>query len=116
MDLRFALGSLVEMPEVPVRRWEFGYMQLKINGKDLASGFFLVLVAVVGLYLNQEHSLGSARRMGPGYMPMMVFYIQAGLGSLVILSSLFSGPDPLEKWTGMDVGSLVGGTVAGGTI
>lgn len=88
-------------------------MQLKINGKDLASGIFLVLVAVVGLYLNQDHSLGSARRMGPGYMPMMVFYIQAGLGALVVLASLFSGPDPLEKWTGMDVGSLVGGIVAG---
>ncbi|MDB5412420.1 MAG: hypothetical protein JWR10_755 [Rubritepida sp.] len=88
-------------------------MQLKINGKDLASGVFLVAVAVVGLYLNQDHSLGSARRMGPGYMPMMVFWLQVGLGALVIFFSLLSGPDPLEKWTGMDVGTLVGGLVAG---
>lgn len=88
-------------------------MQVKINAKDLASGIFLVLVALVGLYLNQDHSLGSARRMGPGYMPMMVFYIQAGLGALVIFFSLFSGPDPLEKWTGMDAGALVLGIAAG---
>lgn len=88
-------------------------MQVKINAKDLASGIFLVLVALVGLYLNQDHSLGTARRMGPGYMPMMVFYIQAGLGALVIFFSLFSGPDPLEKWTGMDVGALVLGIAAG---
>lgn len=88
-------------------------MQLKINAKDLASGIFLVLVALVGLYLNQDHSLGTARRMGPGYMPMMVFYLQAGLGALVIFASLFSGPDPMEKWTGMDVGALVLGIAAG---
>jgi hypothetical protein len=88
-------------------------MQLKINAKDLASGLFLVLVALVGLYLNQDHSLGTARRMGPGYMPMMVFYIQAGLGALVIFFSLFSGPDPLEKWTKMDWGSLALGIAAG---
>lgn len=88
-------------------------MQLKINAKDLASGIFLVLVALIGLYLNQDHNMGSARRMGPGYMPAMVFYIQAGLGGLVILAALFSGPDPLEKWTGMDVGSMVLGMVVG---
>jgi hypothetical protein len=88
-------------------------MQMKINAKDLASGIFLVLVALVGLYLNQDHSLGSARRMGPGYMPMMVFYIQAALGALVIFFSLFSGPDPLEKWTKLDWGSLALGIAAG---
>ncbi len=88
-------------------------MQLKINAKDLASGIFLMLVALVGLYLNQDHSLGSARRMGPGYMPMMVFYIQGGLAALVIFFSLFSGPDPLAKWTGMDAGALVLGIAAG---
>ena len=60
-------------------------MQLRINTKDVASGVFLVLVALVGLYLNQDHSLGTARRMGPGYMPMLVFWLQAGLGAAVIL-------------------------------
>jgi hypothetical protein len=88
-------------------------MQMKINAKDLASGIFLLLVALVGLYLNQDHSLGSARRMGPGYMPMMVFYLQGGLAALVIFFSLFNGPDPLEKWAGIDVGALVLGIAAG---
>ena len=88
-------------------------MKLNINIKDLASGIFLLLMAVIGLYLNQEHNLGSARRMGPGYMPAMTFYILGGLGTWVLLASLFSGPDPLEKWTGVDVGSLVAGIVVG---
>lgn len=88
-------------------------MQLKINTKDVVSGVFLIAVALVGLYLNQDHSLGTARRMGPGYMPMMVFWILAGLGALTVLLGLNSGPDPLEKWTGLDVGSLALGVVVG---
>ncbi len=81
-------------------------MQLKVNAKDVISGVFLILVALVGLYLNQDHSLGSARRMGPGYMPMMVFWIQAALGALTILIGLTNGPDPMERWSGLDIGSF----------
>jgi hypothetical protein len=71
---------------------------MKINAKDVWSGILLIVVAVVGLYLNQDHTLGSARRMGPGYMPMMVFWIQMGLGAIVLVMGLFNGPDPLERW------------------
>ena len=88
-------------------------MQLKINTKDVVSGVFLILVALVGLYLNQDHNLGSARRMGPGYMPMLVFWIQIGLGAIVVLMALFNGPDPLEKWTGVDIGALAAACAVG---
>lgn len=88
-------------------------MKLKLNGKDMASGILLIVIALAGLYLNMDHSLGSARRMGPGYMPMLVFWIQAGLGLAVCFIALASGPDPLERWTGMDIGTLIGGIVAG---
>jgi hypothetical protein len=86
---------------------------MKVNAKDVAAGVFLVLLAAVGLWLNQEHALGSARRMGPGYMPMLVFWIQVGLGLLVLGTGLFNGPDPLEKWTGIEIGTLLLGIVAG---
>ncbi|MFC7541522.1 hypothetical protein ACFQU2_21545 [Siccirubricoccus deserti] len=54
---------------------------------------------MVGLWLNLDHNLGSARRMGPGYMPMLVFWTLLGLAGLVLLAAFFSGPDPLQKWT-----------------
>lgn len=88
-------------------------MQLRLNAKDLAAGILLLLFALVGLYLNQDHSLGSARRMGPGYMPMMTFYLLGGLATWTILVSVFSGPDPFAKWTSLDWSSLLGGIVAG---
>lgn len=76
---------------------------MKLNTKDLIGGGMLVLIAVIGIWLNQDHTLGTARRMGPGYMPMLTFWLLAGLGALVVVLGLFSGPDPLAKWTKLEV-------------
>jgi len=86
---------------------------MKLSAKDIASGLFLILIAAIGLWLNEDHALGTARRMGPGYMPMLVFWLQIALGALVILVGLGSGPDPLERWTGLEIGSLVLAIIAG---
>ncbi|PZW48441.1 tripartite tricarboxylate transporter TctB family protein [Humitalea rosea] len=71
---------------------------MKINAKDAVSACILILLALVGLWLNQEHNLGTARRMGPGYMPMLTFVILLVIGVIVLGLSMFSGPDPLESW------------------
>jgi hypothetical protein len=86
---------------------------MKINQKDIASGILLVLVAAVGIYLNMDHNLGSARRMGPGYMPLLVFMIQAAIGTVVLLIGLFNGPDPLEEWLGIDSKALAAAVFGG---
>ncbi|MBO1074743.1 hypothetical protein [Roseomonas marmotae] len=79
---------------------------MKINAKDLASGIFLLVLAAVGLWLNTDHTLGSARRMGPGYMPMLVFGLEFILGAIVLVVAFFGGTDPLEKWTKLDFVTL----------
>lgn len=79
---------------------------MKVNAKDFASGLLLLSLAAIGLWLNTEHTLGSARRMGPGYMPMLTFWLQFGLGAIVLGISLFSGSDPLERWTKVDFVTL----------
>lgn len=76
---------------------------MKLNTKDLIAGGIFILVAAIGLWLNLDHTLGSARRMGPGYMPMLAFWIMGGIGIFVVITGLFSGPDPLEDWTRMEV-------------
>jgi len=86
---------------------------MKLNAKDIASGLVLLIVAVAGLWLNQDHSLGSARRMGPGYMPMLVFWLQIGIALLVLVIAVNNGPDPLERWSGLEASSIAGGIVAG---
>ncbi len=71
---------------------------MKINAKDMVSAVFLIALAVIGLWLNQAHNLGTPRRMGPGYMPMLTFYLLLGISCFVLATSFFSGPDPLERW------------------
>ena len=87
---------------------------MKLNEKDVASGLFFILLALAGLYINgglagfglEQHPLGNARRMGPGYMPMLTFWVLMGLGALVLLTGFFSGPDGLQRWTGVESGTL----------
>ena len=86
---------------------------MKINEKDLMSGLFLMLIAAVGLYLNMDHTMGSARRMGPGYMPWMVFWLQIGLGAGAVLIGLFGDGDKLARWTGKETLSFIIGIAAG---
>jgi hypothetical protein len=85
---------------------------MKPNTKDLLSGGIFILLAAIGLWLNLDHTLGSARRMGPGYMPMLAFMVLGGLGIAVVLTGLFSGPDPLAKWTRLEVLAVPIGIVA----
>ncbi len=86
---------------------------MKLNTKDLLSAGLFIAFAVVGLWLNQDHNLGTARRMGPGYMPMLTFWLLIGLGSFVLVSGLFNGPDPLTKWSSAEIGFLIAGGVVG---
>ena len=86
---------------------------MKLNAKDIISGGLLVALAAIGLWLNLDHTLGSARRMGPGYMPMLVFWLLLGLGAIVVLLGFGNGPDPLERWTKLEVVTTILGAAAG---
>ncbi|MDO9503088.1 tripartite tricarboxylate transporter TctB family protein [Falsiroseomonas sp.] len=71
---------------------------MKINQKDLLAGLILMAFAVAGLWLNMDHTLGNARRMGPGYMPMLAFGLLLALSIAVVALSTISGPEKLERW------------------
>ncbi len=94
---------------------------MKIGVKDLWAGGILIFLALVGLLINgglfglglDAHPLGTARRMGPGYMPMLVFWLQLGLGCLVVFNAFSNGPDPMERWTKLDLTTLAISVSAG---
>ena len=93
---------------------------MKISQKDLWAGGLLMFLAFVGLWINggflglglEQHTLGSARRMGPGYMPMLVLWLQMALGALVFVLGLRGGPDDLESWKKLDFVTLAVGVAA----
>jgi hypothetical protein len=83
-----------------------------LNGKAIAAGLILLAFAIVGFWINaQDHAIGTARRMGPGYMPMLAFGILGFLAAVTIVTGLFSGPDALERWSRNELLSVFGGIV-----
>lgn len=86
---------------------------MKLNTKDLVAAAVLIGFAVAGLWLNLDHSMGTARRMGPGYMPWLGFMVLLGLGIAVFVIGLFNGPDPIGMWTAPEIGFLFAGAAAG---
>jgi len=86
---------------------------MKLNTKDIVAGAILLGIALVGLWLNTDHNMGSARRMGPGYMPFLALAILGGLGAATVIFALFSGPNPLDRWTSQEIMLLIAGAVVG---
>lgn len=82
-------------------------MNSRMNAKDIASGVMLIAIAALGLYFNLDHPMGTARRMGPGYMPAMTFWILGGLGAVVLIIGLRNGPDALERWAWRELGLIL---------
>ncbi|MCX7932258.1 MAG: hypothetical protein N2588_06890 [Rhodovarius sp.] len=86
---------------------------MKINQKDLVAGAFFILMAVIGLWLNLEHNMGTARRMGPGYMPWLTFWALIILAFLVIVNAFTGEAEKLTRWTGQEIWSVIAGVAVG---
>jgi hypothetical protein len=83
---------------------------VRLNAKDLASALLLISFAIVGFWINAEdHAIGTARRMGPGYMPMLAFGILGALAAATFLLGLFNGPDALQRWTRAEMLAVLAG-------
>ncbi|MCC7282502.1 MAG: hypothetical protein IT556_08980 [Acetobacteraceae bacterium] len=88
-------------------------MKLKPNSQDLFAGAILLGLALIGLWLNEDHALGSARRMGPGYMPMLSFWLLGIIGAGVLATAMVSGPREVgnDAWREILVSLVSGGAL-----
>lgn len=65
---------------------------------DLVAGLFFTAVAALGLWLLRDVRLGTAMRMGPGFLPTAVCYGLLVLGLIMVGRSFFTAGAPLERW------------------
>lgn len=65
--------------------------------KDFLSGLMFVGFGAVTLYYGQKLAVGTAVRMGPGYVPRMLSLILLGLGALICVLALINGSEEVEK-------------------
>src|SRR6267142_6905075 len=56
--------------------------------KNVLAGLMFMAVAVLGLWLSRNYPVGTALRMGTGYVPRLLCWILMGLGAIVLVQGL----------------------------
>ena len=60
--------------------------------KNVLAGLLFMGVAILGLYLSRDYPIGTALRMGTGYVPRLLCWILLALGACVLLQGLRESP------------------------
>jgi putative tricarboxylic transport membrane protein len=68
--------------------------------KDVLAGLLFIGVAVLGLWLSRSYPIGTALRMGTGYVPRLLCWILLGLGGLVLVQGLREAQGPRSVASG----------------
>jgi putative tricarboxylic transport membrane protein len=58
--------------------------------KDVLAGLLFMTVAFVGLWVSRDYQIGTALRMGTGYVPRLLCWTLLGLGALVLLQGAWT--------------------------
>jgi putative tricarboxylic transport membrane protein len=56
--------------------------------KDVLAGLLFIAIAALGLWLSRNYPIGTAVRMGTGYMPRLLCWVLMGLGLAVLAQGL----------------------------
>lgn len=60
--------------------------------KDVLAGLLFIGVALLGLYISRDYPIGTALRMGTGYVPRLLCWTLLGLGVVVLVLGLREAP------------------------
>src|ERR1043165_2946919 len=55
---------------------------------DVLSGLLFIVIAALGLWISRNYPVGTALRMGTGYVPRLLCWALLGLGVIVLVQGL----------------------------
>jgi hypothetical protein len=64
---------------------------------DVLSGLLFIVIAAFGLWASRNYPVGTALRMGTGYMPRLLCWLLLGLGTIVLVQGLRQQAVPLRS-------------------
>ena len=64
---------------------------------DVLSGLLFIAIAAFGLWASRNYPVGTALRMGTGYMPRLLCWVLLGLGVIVLAQGLRQEAAPLRS-------------------
>jgi hypothetical protein len=70
------------------------------RNKDFLSGCLLIAVGLFFAYVGRSYTFGTPRHMGPGFMPVCLAFLLAGLGAILAIRSLGQSGDRFEHFVG----------------
>ena len=73
--------------------------------KDVLAGLLFIVVAVLGLWISRDYPIGTALRMGTGYVPRLLCWLLLGLGAIVLVQGL-RGAQGARSLSAGDVSAL----------
>jgi hypothetical protein len=68
-----------------------------LRRKDVLAGLMFIAIAAIGLWASRNYPIGTAGRMGTGYVPRLLCWILLGLGVVVLLQGLRARASVLER-------------------
>ena len=83
-------------PHPGIRLGGIGVIRLVVS-KDFWSGLMFAGFGVLALALGSNLAVGTAIRMGPGYVPRMLSYILIALGIVILVRAVIDPGEPIER-------------------
>lgn len=78
-----------------------------IRRKNFLSGLFFIGIAALGLWVSRNYPIGTAFRMGTGYVPRMLCWILLSLGVAILVQGLRAPEADMEHGTGLPLRPLI---------
>jgi len=78
---------------------------------DVLSGLLFVTIAALGLWISRDYPVGTALRMGTGYVPRLLCWALLGLGVIVLVQGLRQ-PAPALRTTAIAWRAVLAVTIA----
>jgi putative tricarboxylic transport membrane protein len=89
-----------EPQPVPPRSDPWQLVRRLAARKDVLAGLMFIGVAVFGLVVSHDYPIGTALRMGTGYVPRLLCWILLGLGIVVLVQGLRAVEPPRTQASG----------------
>ena len=93
-------------------------MKIK-SQKDFFAGLMFMGVGIAFAWGATSYNIGEGARMGPGYFPLVLGVLLAGLGAFIIFEALVvetEDGEPIGKWAWKPLGYVIGANLAFGVL
>lgn len=67
------------------------------NLQDLLAGLLFVAFGAAALWFGQSYAIGSATRMGPGYLPNVLGWLLVGIGAFITVRAFVIAGVPIPR-------------------